>query len=53
MDYAWNLLGNPSFLVGVKCGVLTSLAFYYLTSRQSAKAGKYEENEEVLYLQHN
>jgi len=46
MDYAWNLLGNPSFLVGVKCGVLTSLAFYYLTSRQSAKAGKYEENEE-------
>ena len=51
MDSVWNLLGNPSFLVGVKCGVLTTLAFYYLTSRQSSNAGKKKENE--VYAQYN
>ena len=49
MDFIWNLLGNHSFLIGVKCGILTSLGFYYITSKKSSNADKIQESDVYLY----
>ena len=50
------MLGNPTFLVGVKCGVLTSVAFYYLTSSLKAEAPTAQNKENdvnIIYFNHD